>query len=328
MRLWQVTLILLLSGWAGCGSTRWSDSSRTATEQLLISGAIDRSVSSLDFRALAGKTVYFDTTCIKSTIDADYVASSLRQHALASGCIVKTKAEEADYIAEVRAGTVGTDRHDVLFGIPSASIPTSTTGSTTSIPEIPFVKKTDQRAVAKLAVFAYNRYTGRPIWQSGTAPFETKTKDVWVFGTGPFQKGDIHKEMKFAGEKLPIPVLEPGEKNESLGQVSVTAEAYFNEPKESTELARRLRAESTQPVQPQPTLPMQTFPPSGAGAMPTQTPGMQGGQTFTQPNSNQGTSVQTQGNGFSSPSSSQPTGATTTTKSTTIKISEWPFSVK
>ena len=322
MRLWQITLILLLSGWAGCGSTRWSDSSRTATEQLLISGAIDRSVSSLDFRALAGKTVYFDTTCLKNTIDADYVAGSLRQHALASGCIVKTKAEEADYIAEVRAGTVGTDRHDVLFGIPSTSIPTSTTGSMTSIPEIPLVKKTDQRAVAKLAIFAYNRHTGRPIWQSGTTPFETKTKDVWVFGTGPFQKGDLHKEVKFAGDKLAIPVLNPGEKSDSLGQVSVTAEAYFSEPKESIEMARRPRAEPTHSALPDP-----ATPPGGAGAAPT--PGMPGGQIFTPPNPNQATSVQTQGNGFGSPSSpSQSTSGTTTTKSTTIKIPEWPFNHK
>lgn len=309
--------LLLLSAWAGCGTTRWSDSGRTATEQLLISGAIDRAVSSLDFRALAGKKVYFEITYLKGTIDADYVASSLRQHALASGCIVKTKAEEADYIAEVRAGTVGTDRHDVLFGIPATSIPTSATGSTAIIPEVPLVKKTDQRGVAKLAIFAYNRQTGRPIWQSGTLPFETKTKDVWVFGTGPFQKGDIHKDVKFAGEKLPIPVLNPGEKNDSLGQVSVASEAYFNEPKEPVEIARRESPDSAKPAQPTP--PTQSNAPSSAPAGNPGVPGMPGAQIYTPPASNQMSPVQSQGNGFTNSS------GTSTNKTTTIQIPEWPF---
>ena len=314
MRFWQAIIVLLLSVWAGCGTTRWSDSSRTATEQLLVSMAIDRSVSALDFRAMAGKKVYFDTGYLKGTIDADYIASSLRQHALASGCMVKAKPDEADYVAEVRAGAVGTDRHDVLFGIPATSLPTSTSGTTTMIPEVPLVKKTDQRGVAKLAIFAYNRHTGRPIWQSGLTPFETKTKDVWVFGTGPFQKGDLHKEVKFAGDKLPIPVLDPGEKNVSLGQVSVASEAYFNEPKESVELARR---ESFEPAAPAfaglPTAP------SAGGIAPA---GQPGAPTSIPPTTNQlSPFVQTQGNGFTNPTSS---GGGAASKSTAIRIQEWP----
>ena len=35
---------------AGCGTTKWSDTSRTATEQLLISDAMDRAVSRIGFR--------------------------------------------------------------------------------------------------------------------------------------------------------------------------------------------------------------------------------------------------------------------------------------
>ena len=323
MRYWQTIIILGLGACVGCGTSRWSDSSRTATEQLLISGAIDRSVSDFDFRALAGKKVYFDTTYIKTTIDADYIASSLRQHALASGCIVKMKVEEADYICEVRAGTIGTDRHDVLFGIPATSLPTSVSGSTTSIPEVPLVKKTDQRAVAKLAIFAYNRYTGRPIWQSGTRPFELKTKDVWVFGTGPFQKGDIHKNVQFAGDKLSIPVLDPGEKSESLGEVSVTAQAYFNEPKEALELAKREWSESAKSESPLP--PVQPNMGTGMpmGLMPTMFGTPNGMPPAT---SNAASSIQTQGNGFNNPTTS--TSGSTTSGTKTLQIQEWPFGRK
>ena len=45
---------------AGCGSTLTSNTPRTATEQLLISDAIDRTVESLDFSPLADETVFFD----------------------------------------------------------------------------------------------------------------------------------------------------------------------------------------------------------------------------------------------------------------------------
>ena len=65
------------------------------------------------------------------------------------------------------------------------------------------MKKSDQRGVAKIAVFAYNRITGRAVWQSGTAEATSTVKDTWVFGTGPFSRGTIRKQTELAGEPLP-----------------------------------------------------------------------------------------------------------------------------
>jgi len=50
-----LSILLLAATWAGCGTTRFTDTARTATEQLLITDSIDRAVSRLDFRSLAGK---------------------------------------------------------------------------------------------------------------------------------------------------------------------------------------------------------------------------------------------------------------------------------
>src|SRR5947207_15668845 len=80
---------------AGCGTTKWSDSPRTATEQLLVSDAVDRAISEIDFSALANKNVYLDTRFIITALDQNYVTSTLRQHMLASGCIIKDKPEDA-----------------------------------------------------------------------------------------------------------------------------------------------------------------------------------------------------------------------------------------
>lgn len=228
-------LILALLVASGCGTTRMSDTKRTATEQLLISDAMDRAVSRLDFRALAGKTAYLDSSPARGATDQEYLVSALRQHMLASGCALKDKREEADYIVELRIGAVGTDRHEVLFGVPATKVPemAAVVGVPSSIPELPLAKKTEQRAVTKLAVFAYNRNTGRPVWQSGVVSVESEAKDVWVFGAGPFQRGSIYQGTKFAGDKLKIPLIEPGRGSDGdVGAVPVADEAYFVEPAE------------------------------------------------------------------------------------------------
>lgn len=243
---WPALLILVLL--AGCGTSKWTDTSRTATEQLLISDAMDRAVSRLDFRALAGKKVYLDNEAIKKATDNEYLTSSIRQHMLASGCILKDKDTDADYIVELRAGAVGTDHHDVLYGVPSMNVPTvlPIAGVPNGIPEIPLAKKTDQRAVVKIAVFAYNRETGRPVWQSGIVPAESQAKDFWFFGAGPFQRGTIYEGMSFAGDKFEIPLIDVEKKwAEEDEAVSVADEAYFMEPKSA--IAESKPAESETP---------------------------------------------------------------------------------
>ena len=220
---------------AGCGTTRWTDSPRTATELLLISDAIDCSVDRFDFRGLAGKTVYFESKYLAGTTDERYIVSSLRQKLLSSGCLLKENRDEADYVVEARSGGVGTNRQDVMLGIPSVSVPPFlpiTGGIPASIPELPFIKNTNQKAVAKLAVFAYQRETGRAVWQSGAVPMTSMAKHTWILGAGPFQRGSIYKGTKFAGEKLKVPRVLPMRRpdQEVAKEVSVTARALFDDP--------------------------------------------------------------------------------------------------
>lgn len=196
--------MLSLAAISGCGTTRWSDTSRTATEQLLLSDAIDRAVSQVDFHALAGQTIYLDTKYISGEVDERYIVSTLRQHMIASGCLIRDKPEEAVYILEIRSGAVGTNRSDLLFGVPATTLPTGgvLTGIPSAIPEIPLVKRTAQLGVCKIAVYAYDRTSGRPVWQSGTRQVASRTKDVWIFGAGPFTRGAIHDGTVLAGEQL------------------------------------------------------------------------------------------------------------------------------
>jgi hypothetical protein len=189
---------------AGCGTTRSSDTTRTATEQLLISDAIDRAVQSVNVESLAGQTVFLDDSRLSDVVDRNYLVSTLRQHLLANGCQLREKREDAEFIVEARAGAVGTDRNDLLFGVPSMNVPQilPLQPVPAAIPEIPIAKRKDQRGITKLAVFAYHRETGTPVWQSGLVYQESSSNDVWILGAGPFQRGTIHSGTEFAGKAL------------------------------------------------------------------------------------------------------------------------------
>jgi hypothetical protein len=227
--LWTLCAVAALC--TGCGTTRRSDTVRTATEQMLLSDAVDRAVSRIDFGLLAGKEVYFDNTYLGSTVDKEYITSTLRQHMLACGCILKDKKEDAELVVEARAGAVGTDRHDLLFGTPATSVSLGALsplpGTPTQVPEIALAKRTDQMGIAKIAVFAYERATGVPVWQSGTDAVASRARDLWVFGTGPFQRGSIYDGPKFAGEELRVPLI-GNKKDDKKPLVRVARERVFN----------------------------------------------------------------------------------------------------
>jgi hypothetical protein len=200
---------LVLLACAGCGKTI----SRTATEQLLASDAVDRAVSQIDFEELSGKKVYFDTQYIQYVkeqgyVNAPYIISSLRQQLVAARCLLQDKKEDADFIVEARVGTLGTDSTEVIYGVPANSLLTAASDvvpaapTLPAIPELALGKKNDQLAAAKIGVFAYNRVTREPVWQAGISRARSTSKDTWLFGAGPFQSGTIHKSTRFAGSNI------------------------------------------------------------------------------------------------------------------------------
>ena len=199
-------IVLICS--TGCGTT----TQRVGTEQLLLSDAVDEAVSQIDFSTLKGETVYLDQNFINgiktnSVIDARYVISSLHQQLSASGALIQESRKTARVIVEPRIGALGTDGHDVTFGLPQSGAISSAanvlSGSPIpAIPEISFGRSDAQAGIAKIIVFAYDRETREPIWQSGIAKAESTSSNTWVLGAGPFQKGTIHEGYRFAGTKF------------------------------------------------------------------------------------------------------------------------------
>jgi hypothetical protein len=222
----------LAAALAGCGTTRSTDTIRTATEQLLISDAIDHAVQTINFEQLRGQTVFLDDQRLAEVVDRNYLVSTLRQHLLASGCQLRDKRDEADFIVEARAGAVGTDRNDLLFGIPSMNVPQIPLVQPVpaAIPEIPFAKRRDQRAIAKVGVFAYHRESGTPVWQSGLAHQESSANDVWILGAGPFQRGTIYEGTEFAGKTLNNEMAPGGQVPTPRPLISLARQKSFTSP--------------------------------------------------------------------------------------------------
>lgn len=186
----------------GCGTTHWSDTTRTGTEQLVITGAIEQSVSEISFDVLRGQKVFLDAQYLEGVTDKGFLISTLRQQMVSQGVVLKSDVKEADYVVEARAMT-GTNRTDLLFGVPQTTLPNlNVPGVPASIPELSFAKSTTQKGIAKVAVFAYEKESGSSIWQSGSYPVASTAKHMWLLGTGPWQRGSIYNGTQFAGTKL------------------------------------------------------------------------------------------------------------------------------
>ena len=199
---------------AGCGTTKM----QRATEQLVLSDAVDQAVEKMNFSALKGRRVYLDTTQIKPVrgfdfVNAPYVIGSLREKLVRSGCLLEDDKSKAEVIVEARIGALGMDAHDVTYGIPSSRLLSTAASllpngpSIPVIPELALGKRSDRFGVAKLYAFAYEAKTHRPLWQSGTALAQSSARDMWVFGAGPFQSGTIREAPMFLGQQIHLPNL-------------------------------------------------------------------------------------------------------------------------
>lgn len=207
-----VPLLFMVFALSGCGTTN----QRNGTEQMLMSDAVDMSISRIDFRPLAGQRAYLDTTYIRPTpipgmpmqlVNADYVISGLRQGLFAARCQLVDTRDEADIIIEPRLGTLGNNGHEVVYGLPQTNSLAQASATLAGapllppLPELSLGRSHSQFGLAKVAVFAYDRKTREPVWQSGIEKSESTAKNTWFVGAGPFQRGSIYQGYRFADTK-------------------------------------------------------------------------------------------------------------------------------
>lgn len=201
----QLRFLLPLAALVACGCT--INKSRMATEQLVVSDAVDRVVAQTDFSPLTGQKIYFDTKYLTGAKltgnpNIEYLTSSLRQQMLAYDCRLTDKLEEADIVVEARVGTLGNDGNEATYGIPGSAAVSAAAAFATgfpasgTFPELSLGRRNHQWGAAKVGLFAYDRVSHQRVWQAGVATGSSQARELWVMGIGPFQQGRVYKQAK------------------------------------------------------------------------------------------------------------------------------------
>jgi hypothetical protein len=185
-------LALLIS--AGCATTRYTDTSRTAMEQLLISNAVDQALDRVEFPQLAGQSVFIEDKYVEC-VDKAYVVACVRHRVLSSGAKLADKADSADLVLEVRSGGVGTDKVETFFGVPKIALPGP---MPISLPEVKLVGRETQSGTAKLGVVAYHAKEKRAVGEGGLALAKSQDNGWTILGMGPYFSGDVREEVTSA----------------------------------------------------------------------------------------------------------------------------------
>lgn len=156
------TIVALL---AGCTTERLTEPYQTATEQLLVSTAVDHAVANLAPPIPPGSKVFVDA----QFFDADpagnnevlpkYTIGAVRDLILRRGGDLVDDRKQADLIVELRNGAQAINHNSLLIGIPSLPIPIPLSG-TIQTPELALYKHDEQRGISKIALTVYSARTG------------------------------------------------------------------------------------------------------------------------------------------------------------------------
>jgi hypothetical protein len=187
---------------AGCTIERESNPQRTATEELLISGAADAAAERLHLPIEPGTPVFVDAANFEGT-DGKYAINAIHEQLLKSGARLMSDRTQADLIVEIRAGALSVDEDEFLIGIPKFEVPVPLTGALT-VPEIALFKKGERRGVAKFVATAYRAKSGDFV--GATAPqfgFSHKTEWTVLILVSWSTNDLIPKEQQ--EDQLPVP---------------------------------------------------------------------------------------------------------------------------
>ncbi len=189
--------IVLLGATVGCTSSRTSNTARTAREQMLLSSAIDQSLSKVDFAPFNGAKIYIEDKYL-DCVDKGYVVGSLRHRAMTSGVRLVSKADDADVILELRSGAVGTDTSDSFVGTPEIVLPGMLT-----LPEVRLIARNNQSAMAKIGIVAYDAKTQQLLGEGGVSSSLSRDNNWFVLGVGPWQNGELKSEIERTTPRRP-----------------------------------------------------------------------------------------------------------------------------
>ena len=190
-------LVLMLSG---CADPKITNTGRNAVEQLLLTTAVDRSISKMDFRMLAGEKIRIDYSNLAPQTEKSYIQAALEAKVAAAGAIIALKADEAKFVLRPVCGTLATEDTKVMFGTPQLPVPIPDMSLSIVIPELPLYKRINRYGVCKLGVEILEAKTNKQARIVGPVISQSINTN-WVicfipFVTRDFEMGE-HGPVKF-----------------------------------------------------------------------------------------------------------------------------------
>jgi hypothetical protein len=180
---------------AGCGTFRETFPERSATEQFLISKAVDRAAEDLPTYWMDGKAIYLDATNL-DCIDRPYVVQRLRDLVLSHGGRLVEDRESAEVALEVASGGLSMDKGHWLLGLPELPLPIPFADETLVFPEVPLFKLITYAGKSKLLVSAVNARDGTQARDLPLCLGKSHHRYLWLLFVGPFTLSDLHKDIR------------------------------------------------------------------------------------------------------------------------------------
>ncbi len=162
---------------AGCTTITMTEPPQTATEQLLVTTAIDDAVTKMNVSSVApGTRIFVDTSFFdglgrdRTILFPKYAMAAVRERLLRAGALLANDRQTADVIVELRTGGQSVDHNNLFVGIPSLTVPIPPTFTTpVTTPELALFKRDRKTGVAKLEIVAYRRDSGAFTGASGAS---------------------------------------------------------------------------------------------------------------------------------------------------------------
>ena len=196
---------LLAAVLAGCSTSNESNPQRSATEELIISGAADRAAAQLDLAIPRGTKIFVDETKFDaSTFDGKYALARIEDHLVRNGAVPVGDRKDADMVVAPSVGALSMDTEQFLIGIPKIDIPIPLAG-TVGLPEIALYKKRTRSGIAKFAVTAYPANKDMPASSTDPKYGVTNEREWTVLLFIGWKKSDVALDERENGLDVTAP---------------------------------------------------------------------------------------------------------------------------
>jgi len=190
-----IALMLAMLALSACTTVRETIPERSATEQLLISTAVDRAVDGMNLKIPAGTKVFLEAGQLDSS-DGKYAAGAIKERLLRSGANVVTDAGQADAIVEVRAGALSIDDKKTVIGTDAFNLPVPFAGQAVTVPQIALYADKERLGIAKIAAIGYRTSDGKLIDATGPQFGYAHENEQVVFFVFSWRTSDLPKENR------------------------------------------------------------------------------------------------------------------------------------